>query len=249
MAEVWIGTSGWSYKGWGKQFYPSDLPEREWLSYLSRQFPTVEINSSFYRLPAESTFAKWEAETPDTFQFAVKVSRYIAHVKRMKEVDENWQELRRRADKLGAKLGPFLFQFQSNFTAKEENRERVDRLLGCIRRLNPGERVGFEFRHPSCFERSMLDLLAGHRAALVMADSSRYPHSPADFAPADFVYLRLHGPRELYASQYTEKEIKDWASLAMRHLKDGKDVYAYFDNDVNGYAVEDARRLRKALAA
>lgn len=245
MPKAWIGTSGWSYKGWVGRFYPPGLPARQQLSYLAREFPTVEINSSFYRLPAETTFAKWRDETPGEFRFAVKVSRLITHVKRMKEVDENWQELRCRAAQLGDKLGPFLFQLQSNFTAKPENRERVDRLLGCIRRLNPDEQIAFEFRHPSCFTAPMLEVLERHRAALVMADSSRFPPSPDGFAPAGYVYLRMHGPRELYASAYSQEELEAWSSLAAYHFGRGKDVYAYFDNDVNGYALEDARRLRQ----
>lgn len=247
MPRAWIGTSGWAYKDWGKDFYPDDLPDRERLSFLAKEFPTVEINSSFYRLPAESTFQKWFNDTPADFQFAVKVSRLITHIKRLKEVDDNWRELRQRAGRLEHKIGPFLFQFQSNFTAKPENLERIDHLLGCVRKLNAADRVAFEFRHATCFLPPMLELLERHGAALVMAESSRYPHSPADFAPADFVYLRLHGPRELYASAYTDAELGEWAATAKRHFEAARDVYAYFDNDVNGYALTDARRFCQAF--
>lgn len=226
MAKLWVGTSGWAYKDWGRGFYPPDLPERERLSFLAREFPTVEVNSSFYRLPAETTFEKWYNDTPDEFVFAVKVSRLITHVKRMKEVDDNWRELRRRAGKLGHKLGPFLFQFQSNFTAKEENRLRVEHLLGCIRKLSQKERVAFEFRHPSWFEPGALGILERSRACLVMADSGRFPHSPTDFAPAEFVYLRLHGPAELYSSPYSDDELAAWAAIAQWHLGAGREVYA-----------------------
>lgn len=247
MPKAWIGTSGWAYKDWGKGFYPEDLPDRQRLTFLAGEFPTVEINSSFYRLPAESTFQKWFNDTPEDFQFAVKVSRLITHIKRLKEVDDNWRELRRRAGRLEHKLGPFLFQFQSNFTAIPDNLERIDHLLRCVRKISTDDRVAFEFRHPSCFEAPMLELLRRHRAALVFAESSRYPHSPPDFAPADFVYLRLHGPRELYASAYTDEELGEWAAVGRRHFGAGRDVYAYFDNDVNGYALNDARRFRQAF--
>jgi uncharacterized protein YecE (DUF72 family) len=244
MPKAWIGTSGWAYKDWGKEFYPDNLPDSERLTFLAKEFPTVEINSSFYRLPAETTFGKWFNDTPEDFQFAVKVSRMITHIKRMKEVDDNWRELRRRAEKLGHKLGPFLFQFQSNFTGKPENLERIDHLLGCIRQLNKGDRVAFEFRHPTCFEPPMLELLQKHRASLVMADSSRFPHSPTNFAPAEFVYLRLHGPVELYGSPYADDELEAWAAIAAYHFGEGREVYAYFDNDQHGFALTDARKLR-----
>ena len=247
MAKSWIGTSGWAYKDWGKGFYPEDLPDRERLTFLAREFPTVEINSSFYRLPAETTFEKWFNDTPQQFQFAVKVSRMITHIKRMKDVDDNWRELRKRAAKLGPKLGPFLFQFQSNFNGKEEKLERIDHLLGCIRKLHATDRVAFEFRHPSCFEPPMLELLAKHKAALVLADSGRFPHSPTGLQNTDFVYLRLHGPAELYGSPYPVPELEAWAAIAAYHYAEGRDVYAYFDNDQHGYALEDARRLRQAF--
>ena len=248
MAKVWIGTSGWAYKDWGKGFYPEDLPDRERLAFLAREFPTVEVNSSFYRLPADTTFEKWFNDTPDEFQFAVKVSRMITHIKRMKDVDDNWRELRRRAGNLDHKQGPFLFQFQSNFTGKEENRLRIDHLLGCIRKLGPDDRVAFEFRHPTCFEPAMLELLAKYRAGLVLADSSRFPHSHTGLQESDFIYLRLHGPQELYASQYSDEELEAWASIAAYHFGEGRNVYAYFDNDQHGYALEDARRLRKKFS-
>lgn len=244
MAKLLIGTSGWSYKDWGQGFYPAGLPAVEQLPYLAKHFPTVELNASFYRLPAAKTFAGWYDKTPPGFVFSVKVSRYITHIKRFVEVDEAWIELTGRAAALREKLGVYLIQTPPSLAATDQVLARVEGFLQTARRVDADVRLAFEMRHPSNFEPPMLSLLQRYGVALVFADSSRFPHSPDGWDSADLAYFRFHGPRQLYASQYTEAELAKWAAKIRGQLADGRDVLAYFDNDVHGYALEDARRLQ-----
>jgi uncharacterized protein YecE (DUF72 family) len=240
----YIGTSGWSYKGWASIFYPPDLPAREQLPYLSKHFPTVELNSSFYRLPAKSSFENWRQITPSGFKFSVKVPRTITHLKRLDDIESNWKVLVERAAVLGDKLAGYLLQFPPSLKAGEEMFGRIEKFMHIMR---PDVRVAFELRHPTWFEGPQLEFFERNRICLVQADSSRYPHTPPDFSPGSWAYLRLHGPGELYASQYTDEDLSGWADLMKRELQSGKDVFTYFDNDVNGYAIQDAQRLQAMI--
>lgn len=242
MARFLAGTSGWNYSGWRGSFYPEGLPARQFLSFYASRFETTEVNYSFYHLPRVSTYEKWKAETPDGFVFALKASRFISHVKRLGHVREPWAEFVRRARALGDKLGPILLQLPPNFHATEENRRRLARLFSYRISSAQGMRLAVEFRHESCFEEPMLSLLRAHRVALVIAHSSRYP-VPEAVSTAPFVYFRFHGPKELFASGYSDVELERWASHAKRFLDQGLDVYAYFNNDAMGDAVPDAQTL------
>jgi uncharacterized protein YecE (DUF72 family) len=242
---LYVGTSGWSYKHWGKTFYPEGLAAREQLVYLARHFPTVELNASFYRLPAEKTFAHWHDITPPEFRFAVKVPRIVTHLKRLDNVQNSWQDLLDQSGALGDKLGVYLLQFPPSFKADGQTLDRFEAFLDLAHVA--GRRLAFELRHASWFEQPQLELLRSRKICLVQAESSRYPHSPSDFSPASFAYFRFHGPRQLYGSQYTDDELASWADIIKHDLQDGKDVYVYFDNDMHGYAIEDARRLKRLL--
>jgi uncharacterized protein YecE (DUF72 family) len=241
---LYVGTSGWSYGDWGK-FYPLGLAARDQLPFLARHFASVELNASFYRLPTEAAFRRWATVTPPEFRFAVKVSRSITHTKRLNDVAELWQNLTGRGQLLGDKLGVWLLQFPPSLRATPEIFERLEAFLSYA--AAPGVRLAFELRHKTWFEDEALDLFRRHGLCLVQAESSRYPHSPEGFSPAPFAYYRFHGPRQLYASQYTDEELDHWARLIRAELEAGKDVYAYFDNDYHGYALEDARRLGERL--
>lgn len=239
MQSLRIGTSGWTYNHWLGVFYPEDLPKSRWLEHYCRHFDTVEINCSFYRLPREATFSNWRKRAPEGFIFAVKASRYITHVKRLSEIEESLELFLSRAELLGEKLGPILFQLPPRFKADPE---RLERLLSL---LPEGLKAAFEFRDESWFCREIYELLERHNAALCIADSPKFPR--AFEVTADFSYFRLHGSKKLYASRYTREELEGWASIIREHLRSGLDVYVYFDNDAFGYAVENALELKGML--
>ncbi len=233
-----VGTSGWTYGDWKGRFYPEDLKPAEYLTWYARRFDTTEINYSFYHLPQPKTFEKWAAQTPEKFVFAVKVSRFITHIQRLEDVREPWEKFLERAAHLGRKLGPLLLQFPPSFRADPA---RLEAFLETSRELG-ARRLAFEFRHASWFVPEVASLLAGHDAALVIAHSSRYPCAPPE-ATASFVYLRFHGPRELFASRYSEAELEEWAERIRGWRREGRSVYAYFNNDRFGYAIENAEML------
>ncbi len=268
MARVFIGTSGWIYSHWEGIFYPENLPAENKLRYYSRHFKTVEINYSFYRLPKSSIYQKWYSETPDDFVFAVKASRFITHIKRLKEVNPHtkrgqgakfdevsprygvgvkdaWKKFLENALNLKEKLGPILFQFPPSFQATEENIGRLENFLKfiCLKWDFKYLRLAFEFRHRSWCDEKIYNLLKKYKVAWVIADSPFYPKS--EIVTADFVYIRLHGSKILFASKYTKKELSSLAQKIKKWLKLDLDVYCYFNNDAQGYAVENAKELLK----
>lgn len=240
--RVLIGTSGWSYPHWKGPLYPPGLKAGEWLSHYATVFPTVELNGSFYRLPTATMFRDWRAKTPPGFIFAVKVSRYITHVKALKNVEEPWRLFLERARVLEHKLGPLLLQFPPTWHAD------ADRLAGFLEPAPTDLRLAFEFRHESWFNEDVYRILSGHgSAALVAADSARYP---TVFHPtAGFMFVRMHGGTQLYGSEYSEDELADLAGRLERYLAGGLDVYAYFNNDAHGFAVKNAGRLTELLTS
>jgi uncharacterized protein YecE (DUF72 family) len=250
--KLFVGTSGWSY-GWDG-FYPADLPARERLAFYASRFPSAEVNYSFYHLPKESTLAKWGGETPDRFVFALKLSRFITHIKRLKGVATPLRTFLGRAKTLGKKLGPILVQLPPSFRL---DAKRLAAFLAAAARAEialglEGFRLAFEFRHPTWFapgkaRDAALALLEDRGAALAFAHSARYPYPVDEPITADFVYLRFHGPRELFASRYGPAGLKPWAKKIRRWRSRGLDVYAYFNNDVAGYAAEDAAALARLL--
>lgn len=245
MARLFVGTSGWSYYGWRGTFYPRELPARQWLGYYARHFNSVELNYSFYHLPRRTTYENWLKQMPSGFELAVKVWRAISQA-HLDGVDERWRTFVEPALALGERLGPFLLQLPPAYAATPERLDRLAHFLELATRTPPA-RIAVEFRHSTCFTGEMLELLRRHGAALVIAHSSRYP-SPAPAATARFVYFRFHGPRELFASSYSDAELRRWAAIARGYLEEGRDVYAYFNNDVGGYALGNARTLMKMIA-
>src|SRR5918993_2607063 len=186
--ETRIGTSGWHYASWHGPFYPRDVRVKDFLAYYVEQFDTAEINNSFYRLPTENAVATWRDSTPEGFLFAWKASRFITHMKRLKDIEESIALVFGRMAALGDKFGPVLFQLPPTFKADGETRERVARTLSLV---PPQHRYAFEFRHPSWYEDATLDLLRDHDAALCISDHAA---APAPWlATASFVYVRAHG--------------------------------------------------------
>lgn len=240
MAELRVGTSGWHYRHWREVFYPPDLKTGDWLGYYSGSFDTVEINNSFYRLPSRANFESWEEQTPSTFIFAVKASRFITHVKKLKDPQEPISRLLENAEGLGGKLGPFLFQLPPRW---KKNAARLEEFLEM---LPARHRYVFEFRDDSWLHDEVYDLLEEANCSLCIASSPSFPQSRR--VTADFVFLRFHGGEDLYASRYTRKDLKSWSTFAASLLDEGRDVFAYFNNDAFGYALEDAGAFRELVS-
>jgi uncharacterized protein YecE (DUF72 family) len=240
-AKVLVGTSGWLYAHWRHGvFYPPGLPPGRELEHYAASFSTVEINASFYRLPPESSFLAWASRVPRDFVFAVKASRFITHVKRLKDPEGPLALFLSRARLLGEKLGPVLFQLPPRFSPDEV---RLGRFLSL---LPPDLRAAFEFRDPRWLNPSVLKLLERSGVALCIPDGPGFPVLEAVTAP--FVYVRMHaGCYDLHGAGYSTQALEKWAEkiLAWRGL--GLDVYVYFNNDSYGAAVRDAARLRSLL--
>jgi uncharacterized protein YecE (DUF72 family) len=246
VARAFIGTSGWSYKHWRGVFYPAELRTTQWLSHYVEHFNTTEINSSFYHLPRKSTYDGWYRQTPPGFVFALKASRFITHIKRLHDVEESWNTFLERAWLLQEKLGPILLQFPPSYRATAQNVERLEIFLRHVNRGSP-VRIALEFRDDSWFAAPAIELLRRYEAALVIPHSTRYPSPPETTVTAPFTYLRFHGPEAMCASCYPEDQLRQWSITVRRFLDTATDVYAYFNNDIGGHAVSNARTLKRMV--
>jgi uncharacterized protein YecE (DUF72 family) len=240
MSEVRVGCSGWMYDDWRGRLYPERAPKRSWLELYAEQFDTVEVNSTFYRLAKPAAVANWVAETPPDFVFAVKASRYLTHIKRLVDIEEGVQRFYDALAPLAEspKLGPVLWQFPANFHRDE------DRLAEALAILPPGRHC-FEFRHPSWFTDDVLEILRAYGAALVYGDHPERPFVPLELT-ADWTFLRFHYGHRGRRGNYSETELAEWAAR-IRDLRSQAEVYAYFNNDWEGFAVRNGRRLRTLL--
>jgi uncharacterized protein YecE (DUF72 family) len=239
QAPIYIGTSGWSYPHWEGPFYPEKLRGDALLRYYAQRFSTVEINSTFYRLPDKATIRRWRAAVPASFVFSVKASRFITHMKKLKGPTRGLTSFLDRLSGLGPTLGPVLFQLPPRwgFDAR--------RLASFLAALDSELRVAFEFRDPSWFRIETYELLTRHRAAFCMYDLARQLSPKA--MTTDFVYVRLHGPKDAYRGQYDNDTLCGWADAFSTWSRRGKTIYCYFDNDEHGYAAQDAQRLQQML--
>jgi uncharacterized protein YecE (DUF72 family) len=235
-----VGTSGWHYRHWAGPFYPRDLRPKAYLEFYARQFDTVEVNSTFYRLPKPETLEKWRDNTPEGFLFACKASGYITHRKRLKEPQKSCKAFFDAVERLGDKCGPILFQLPPRWHVN------LERLAAFLEAFPGGLRAVFEFRDESWFHSGVYDLLMRHKAAFCIYELAGRL-SPLEVT-ADFVYLRLHGPGAAYRGSYDEEDLAGWAERLLTWRKAGLDCFVYFDNDEKGYAVRDARRLQAKLA-
>ena len=237
--KVWIGTSGYVYRHWRKGvFYPPKLKQREELAYYAARFPTVELNNPFYRLPTPEMFLRWREVTPEGFRFAVKASRYITHIKRLLDVADEIALLMERAELLGPKLGPVLFQLPPN--------QQIDlpRLGAFLQLLQAGRQWVVEFRHASWHTTDTYRLLAQHGVALCIPVGGGL--HPDRITTASFTYIRMHRGQEP-AGGFTRQELKSWSGQ-IRSLADaGKEVYLYFNNDWEGFAIRDAQAIEHLL--
>ncbi len=238
-AAVHLGTSGWHYGHWNGPFYPEDLPSEEFLPFYQERFHTVEINNSFYQLPQEETLIKWREAVPEGFIFAVKGSRYITHMKKLKDPARSLQPLLDRIKVLGEKLGPILFQLPPRWSF---NAERLEAFLGA---LPSRHRYAMEFRDVSWINDGAVEALRRHGVAFCIYDFDGY-QSPKEVT-ADFIYIRLHGPDGPYQGQYPTQTLAGWAGAISAWQRQGKDVFCYFDNDEAGFAPQDALRLQEMV--
>lgn len=232
-----IGTSGWVYPHWQGPFYPDELAEPDWLAFYAGRLMSVEINRSFYRLPSLENFATWRDATPDGFVFAVKASRYITHMKNLKEPEDTLPPLLQAIEGLEGKLGPLLFQLPPRWHANPS------RLKDFLQALPDGLQAVFELRDKTWHCDEVLQMLSDSNAAFCIYDLGGYT-SPREIT-ADFLYLRLHGPVDTYRGYYDIETLEDWAEW----LRDQQlnRAYVYFDNDESAYAVRNARELREIL--
>jgi uncharacterized protein YecE (DUF72 family) len=239
--SVMAGTSGWQYRDWRGTFYPPGVPQRRWLEHYARQFATVENNGTFYRLPSRDTFASWRDRVTDDFVMTVKASRYLTHVRRLRDPAEPVKRLVDAAAGLGDRLGPVLLQLPPDLRA-------APRLLReCLRQFPAAMRIAVEPRHESWWTDEVQDVLAGQHAALCWADRSGQALAPL-WRTADWGYLRLHEGEGAGWPRYSEPVLRAWAGrIAMTWAGDG-DVYVYFNNDQRGAAPHDAAEFASVAA-
>jgi uncharacterized protein YecE (DUF72 family) len=229
---VRIGCSGWNYASWKDAFYEG-RPARSWLEHYAQRFDTVEVNATFYRLPKRETVAVWERTVPDDFVFAVKVSRYLTHVKRLRDLAPGIERFNERIEPLGTKLGPLLWQLPPNFPRDDE------RLASALEAMPRSQRHCLEFRHPSWFVEDVYALLREHGVALVIADR------PQVFT-ARWTYVRFHRGTRGRRGNYSESELQAWARRFERWRRE-VEIYVYFNNDWEAFAVRNARRLKQLI--
>ncbi len=236
-----IGTSGWHYEDWRDIFYPPKLAKADWLEFYARHFHTVELNVTFYRLPSENAVANWYKSSPPGFTFAVKVSRFITHIKRLKDIEEPLDNFLKRIKILGEKLGPLLYQLPPNMHRNDEVLESF------LAQLPRGLRHVFEFRHESWLDDEVFQILRRYNVGLCVFDMPKRTCPVA--ATADFAYVRFHGSDALYSSNYSDEELADWAKKLAKLAERLETIYIYFNNDVEGFALNNARTLRTYLQA
>jgi len=234
-AKYHIGCSGWHYDHWRVLYYPERLPKPRWLQFYARQFSTVELNNSFYHLPSEKAFATWRESTPNNFVFAVKVSRFITHIKRLRNLGSAVENFLSRACLLQDKLGPLLYQLPPSM-------KRNDKILEDFLSSLPQEyRHVFEFRHESWLTDSLFQILRRHNAGLCVFDMPGFTCPLV--ATSDIAYIRFHGSEALYSSCYSDKELAQWAKKIAHLGEKVEAVYVYFNNDAEAFAVKNALTL------
>ncbi|KQY31381.1 histidine kinase [Nocardia sp. Root136] len=228
-----VGTSGWQYRDWRDVLYPQGMPVRQWLEHYAQEFATVESNSAFYRLPSRENFAAWRERTPAGFVMAVKASRYLTHIKRLRDPAEPVRRLLDRTEGLGERLGPILLQLPPTLRAD------TDLLDDCLRCFPDSVRVAVEPRHESWWTDETRAVLRSHRAALTWADRDSRPITPL-WRTTDWAYLRLHAGRATPLPSYGKQALSGWAHRLLDTWSPDADSYVYFNNDHGGAAVRDA---------
>jgi uncharacterized protein YecE (DUF72 family) len=239
---VRIGCSGWQYKDWRERFYPKDCPQSRWLQYYARQFDTVEVNSTFYRLASRDAVARWVENTPDDFVFALKASRYMTHMKKLTDLRDGLERFYERIEPLteSPKIGPIVWQLPPWFKRDDE------RLRYALGQLPAGQHC-FEFRHESWFVPEVYEMLREYRVALVIGDHPQRPWQAHEMT-ADWTFVRFHYGRRGRRGNYSKTELETWAKR-FEQWRRSVDIYAYFNNDWEGFAVKNGLWLKRRLGA
>jgi len=238
--DIRIGTSGWYYDHWKGRFYPEKLPKSKWFGYYAQHFDTVEVNNTFYHLPKEQTLKNWHSQVPENFLYSVKANRYITHIKRLKDASDALERFFDAVGLLKENLGPVLYQLPPSL------HKDLDLLESFIKLLGKRPSACFEFRHKSWYEDDTFELLEKHDAAFCIHDLAGC-ETPR-IITAQSIYVRFHGTTGRYSGAYTDKMLAGWAEWIQQNAKFVKAVYAYFNNDVSGYAVKNAETLLQLLS-
>lgn len=247
--KVFVGTSGWQYSHWKEKFYPQNLKSEDFLIFYSKNFPTVEINCSFYHFVKKETFEKWQKKIFDkNFVFALKLHRLFTHIRKLKlrkEDERLLKEFLRNSSFLRKNLGPFLIQLPPGF----KNKKRLKDFIGFFKKISreifkKTPKIALEVRNQNLINEQIFELLKKEKIAFVISDSAQWPTRIVK--TTDFVYLRFHGKPYLFASSYSKEELKKYA-IEIKKLKP-KIIYAYFNNDAQGYAIENAKAFKKLLS-
>jgi uncharacterized protein YecE (DUF72 family) len=238
-SRVRVGCSGWQYCHWRGSFYPDALPQKQWFAHYTSVFDTVEINNSFYRLPEAATFADWASRAPRGFVFAVKASRFLTHMKKLKDPEEPVRRFFDRARRLRRHLGPVLYQLPPGWKL---DRDRLEHFLHALPR---GVRHVLEFRERTWYADDVYGLMERHKVALCVHDMPGSASGRLRVGP--IVYVRFHGASGRYDGSYPERTLEPWADWLHEQSSSGRDVYVYFNNDVGGHAPRDALKLRRML--
>ena len=239
-AEIHIGTSGYSYKHWVGRYYPAGMKPSEWFRHYLRDFDTVELNNTFYMLPKEETFDSWRRNSPPGFIFAVKGSRFLTHMIKLKDPQRGLVNFMPRAERLKSKLGPILWQLPPRWNV---NVERLEEFLSLLPKKH---RYTFELRHSSWMIEPVYEVLRKYNAAFCIYELAGY-QSPLEIT-AGWTYIRLHGPTEFkYQGSYSDEQLAEWAARIRRWSRTMKAIYVYFDNDDSAYAVDNALTLKRML--
>jgi uncharacterized protein YecE (DUF72 family) len=239
VSKIHVGCSGWVYKHWRGLFYPEDLPQRRWFERYAEEFDTVEINASFYRLPLVSTFEGWRVKAPSGFRYSLKVNRFITHMKKLLDCRDEVDRFIALARPLGDELGPLLYQLPPSL---HKNLERLDTFLSWL--PDDLEQV-VEFRHKSWYDEEVVDLLNRHGVGFVAHDLKGLA-SPR-WASGRTAYVRFHGTGGKYYGRYSDDALLEWTDWLMEQRRSGKCCWCYFNNDIHGHAIEDARTLKSMV--
>jgi len=236
--QIHIATSGWHYQEWVKKFYPEDMKKKDWLSFYANEFDTTEINSSFYRLPGKTTIEKWVNSVPPDFKFSLKFSRYLTHMKKLNDPEEPFEKFFAVFEPMKKKTGIVLLQLPPQLGFKEEKAKPVFELTKAYQDND----FAVEVRHDSWLKKESIKLMEQYGIAFTISQSGAgWPY--AEYFTSKNVYVRFHGPKKLFGSPYPDKMLKDYAKKFKKWAKSGHHIWAYFNNDMHGYAVQNARTL------
>jgi uncharacterized protein YecE (DUF72 family) len=237
--EVRIGCSGWIYRHWRGLFYPEKMAQRLWFGHYAATFDTVELNTSFYHLPAADTFAKWRDQAPPGFRYAVKAPRFITHMKKLKDCADPVEEFLKRARNLGDAIGPILYQLPPRWAC---NAERLEEFIGHL----PGDLAHvFEFREKSWMTEEVLALLEARGVSFCAHDMGGL--ATERWASGPIAYVRFHGGVGKYWGRYSDEALLSWSDWIVAQAQGGRDVWCYFNNDIGGAAIHDALTLRSMI--